>query len=73
VGRRGSRGIIAIGEDGDPAHPEEADDAVVAYESAHIESVESELLVRSRHSCQTNPRAIREVRRILLEHLAAKP
>ncbi len=65
--------IVAIGEDGDPAHPEDARDGVVAYTSAHIDGVESELLVQSGHSCQNHPRAIREVRRILLEHLAAKP
>jgi len=63
--------IVAIGADGDPAHPEDANDGVVAYTSAHMDGVESELLVRCGHSCQTNPRAIREVRRILLEHLAA--
>jgi pimeloyl-ACP methyl ester carboxylesterase len=62
--------IVAIGEDGDPAHPEDADDGVVEYTSAHIEGVESELLVRCGHSSQVHPRAIREVRRILLAHLA---
>jgi pimeloyl-ACP methyl ester carboxylesterase len=60
--------IIAIG-DADPAHPEGADDGVVEYESAHVEGVESELLVQSGHSCQANPRVIAEVRRILLLHL----
>ena len=65
--------IVAIGKNGDPAHPEGADDGVVAYESAHIEGVESELLIRSGHSSQTNPQAIREVRRILREHLSEKP
>jgi len=60
--------IIAIG-DADPAHPEGADDGVVTYESAHIEGVESELLVRHGHSCQSDPRVIAEVRRILLLHL----
>lgn len=65
--------IVAIGVDGDPAQPEEANDGVVAYKSAHIDGVASELLVRSGHSSQVHPRAIREVRRILREHLAAKP
>jgi len=65
--------IVAIGADGDPAHPEDANDGVVAYKSAHIDGVASELLVQSGHSCQVHPRAIREVRRILLEHLAARP
>lgn len=48
-----------------------ANDGVVAYESAHIDGVESELVVTSGHSCQTNPYTINEVRRILLEHLRA--
>jgi hypothetical protein len=43
----------------------------VAYKSAHVDYTESELVVRSGHSCQDNPAAIEEVRRILLEHLAA--
>ena len=47
----------------------EADDGVVRYESAHIEPVESELIVfPSGHSTQANPRTIEEVRRILYEH-----
>jgi hypothetical protein len=31
--------------------------------------VESELIVRSGHSCLNQPKAIEEVRRILYEHL----
>lgn len=46
-------------------------DGVVEYQSAHIEGVESELVVRSGHSCQGHPFAIEEVRRILLEHLVS--
>lgn len=46
-----------------------ANDGVVAYDSAHIDGVESELVVTSGHSCQANPHTINEVRRILLEHL----
>lgn len=50
----------------------EADDGVVTYESAHIPDVRSELVVRhSGHSTQANPVTIAEVRRILLEQLAA--
>jgi pimeloyl-ACP methyl ester carboxylesterase len=45
------------------------DDGIVKYESAHIEGVESELVVRFGHSVQGHPKAIEEVRRILLEHL----
>ena len=46
----------------------EGDDGVVEYKSAHIEGVESELVVRSHHSVQGHPDAIEEVRRILLLH-----
>jgi len=61
--------IIAVKGDGEPA---EGDDGVVAYQSAHIEGVASEFIVRSGHSCQENPLTIEEVRRILLEHLASQ-
>jgi pimeloyl-ACP methyl ester carboxylesterase len=45
------------------------DDGVVRYQSAHIEPVESELVVLgSDHSTQANPETIEEVRRILYEH-----
>ena len=47
-------------------------DGVVAYESAHIEGVESEKVIRSGHSTQGEPQTIEEVRRILREHLGAK-
>jgi pimeloyl-ACP methyl ester carboxylesterase len=50
---------------------ENGNDGVVRYSSAHIDGVESELVVRSSHSTQSNPHTIEEVRRILLEHLAA--
>jgi hypothetical protein len=49
--------------------PPGGDDGVVKYSSAHLAGVESELVVRSGHSCQGNPATIEEVRRILLEHL----
>jgi len=42
-------------------------DGVVAYESAHLDGVASEKIVRSSHSVQANPEAILEVRRILRE------
>lgn len=60
--------IIAV--EGDGALADEGD-GIVAYSSAHLDGVESELVVRSGHSCQDNPLVIREVRRILLEHLRA--
>ena len=45
------------------------DDGVVRYESAHLEGVASEKIVRSTHSTQSTPATILEVRRILYEHL----
>ncbi len=58
--------IIAIkGED----QPPDGDDGVVAYTSAHIDGVESELVVPYAHSCQAEPLVIEEVRRILIEHI----
>ena len=61
--------IIAVRGDG-PA--EDGNDGIVEYKSAHLDDVASEFVVRSAHSCQGNPRTIEEVRRILLEHLAAE-
>jgi pimeloyl-ACP methyl ester carboxylesterase len=46
-------------------------DGVVAYSSAHIPGVDSELVVRSTHSTQSNPATIAEVQRILMLQLAA--
>jgi hypothetical protein len=54
--------IVAVEGDG-PI--EQGDDGVVQYSSAHIEPVESELVVKSSHSTQGNPHTIEEVRRIL--------
>jgi hypothetical protein len=49
---------------------EDRDDGVVAYRSAHIDGVESELVIEHQgHSTQSNPLAVREVRRILVEEL----
>jgi pimeloyl-ACP methyl ester carboxylesterase len=59
--------IIAVQGTGPPG----GDDGVVRYESAHIEGVASEKVVRSSHSVQGHPEAVAEVRRILFEHLAA--
>jgi len=51
----------------------EGDDGVVAYKSAHIDGVVSELVVQpSGHSVQETPQGIEEVRRILLEHAATR-
>lgn len=57
--------IIAVKGDG-PV--EEGSDGVVSYESAHLDGVESELVVRSGHSAQDAPATIEEIRRILIEH-----
>ncbi len=58
--------IIAVkGEGG----PEGLNDGVVAYESAHIEGVASEKVVRSSHSTQGHPETILEIERILREHV----
>ena len=49
---------------------DERDDSVVTYSSAHLDGVESELVVNhSGHSTQANPITIGEVRRILVEQL----
>ena len=47
---------------------EKGKDGVVAYRSAHIEGVDSELVVKSGHSTQAEPATIEEVRRILTTH-----
>ncbi|MGH7306652.1 MAG: esterase/lipase family protein, partial [Candidatus Rokuibacteriota bacterium] len=57
--------IIAVDTDGPVT---QGDDGVVKYSSAHIEPVESELVVRSSHSAEGNPHTIEEVRRILRKH-----
>jgi pimeloyl-ACP methyl ester carboxylesterase len=50
---------------------ETGDDGVVTYKSAHIDGVESELVIRNAgHSVQSDPRTVAEVRRILVLHLA---
>jgi pimeloyl-ACP methyl ester carboxylesterase len=60
-----SHSIIAVKDEG-PL--EEGTDGVVKYTSAHLDGVDSEFIVRSGHSCQSNPHTIQEVRRILLLH-----
>lgn len=59
--------IIAVKNPNDPK--EKWNDGVVEYASAHIEGVDSELIVNSGHSTQDHPETIEEVRRILLQHL----
>jgi hypothetical protein len=57
--------VISVKGDGPP---DNGNDGVVEYTSAHIDGVDSELVVHSAHSCQDNPHTIEEVRRILLLH-----
>jgi hypothetical protein len=60
--------IVAVQGRGNPLA---LNDGVVAYRSAHLDAVESEKIVQSSHSLQTNPATIQEVRRILREHVEA--
>lgn len=54
--------------------PDEQNDGVVAYSSAHLDGVGTELVVFNHgHSVQSSPAAIEEVRRILVEQLGASP
>jgi uncharacterized ion transporter superfamily protein YfcC len=51
----------------------EKSDGIVPYSSAHLDSVESELVVPADHmQVHQHPLGIMEVRRILLEHLQQK-
>ena len=62
--------IIAVRGSGPP---EGRNDGVVEYSSAHVDGVESELVVRSGHSTQNEPNTIEEVRRILILHAGEAP
>jgi pimeloyl-ACP methyl ester carboxylesterase len=62
--------IIAVQGNGDY---HKGKDGLVSYDSAHVDYVESEFIVRGHHSCQGLPPTIEEVRRILHEHLASLP
>jgi pimeloyl-ACP methyl ester carboxylesterase len=61
--------IIAVQN---PGPPENQNDGVVAYQSAHIQGVQSEAIVVSGHSVQGTQAGINEVRRILREHAGAR-
>jgi hypothetical protein len=54
-------GLKVVGVLGDGPIIEKTD-GVVAYESAHIEGVASEKVIRSGHSTQSHPETIEEVR-----------
>lgn len=60
--------IIPVLGDGDP--DDGGKDGVVAYSSAHADYVDSEFVVRGKHTCLNLPATIEEVRRILHLHLA---
>ncbi len=62
--------IVAV--KGDPPY-DSGTDGVVLYRSAHRTDCESELVVKSPHSCQSNPATVAEVKRILLRHLEDSP
>lgn len=53
---------------GDSPH---SSDGVVRYESAHLSTAESELIVPAGHGAHAHPSAILEMKRILLKHLDA--
>jgi hypothetical protein len=61
--------IIAVIGEGSPLG---LDDGVVTYESAHIDGVASEKIVRSSHSTQSHPETILEIERILREHVGQR-
>jgi pimeloyl-ACP methyl ester carboxylesterase len=44
-------------------------DGIVTYRSAHLDGAESEVIIKSGHNVQKTPAGIKEIRRILLEHL----
>jgi pimeloyl-ACP methyl ester carboxylesterase len=62
--------IIAVKSSG-PV--EDGGDGVVNYRSAHLDGVESELVVQSGHSLQDHPETVEEVRRVLLYHARDVP
>jgi hypothetical protein len=56
-----------------PGGVDQTTDGVVPYTSAHLDGVQSELLVRSDHGVQKDPEAVQEVLRILLSHAESGP
>lgn len=53
------------------ANVQGGEDGVVTYASSHLNNARSEIVVRSDHSVQDKAPTVAEVRRILLEHVAA--
>jgi hypothetical protein len=64
-----SHSVIAV-QDSGPV--EEGADGVVKYKSAHLDGVDSELVIQSGHSLQDQAETVEEVRRILLIHLRSE-
>lgn len=64
-----SHSIIAVK---DLASKEDGSDGVVRYQSAHLDEVDSELVVESGHSCLKHPEVVLEARRILRLHLSSQ-
>ncbi len=62
---------LILGNERSASTPE-GSDGMVDYGSARLEGAESELVVKSGHNVHYHPLAIREVRRVLLEHLEAQ-
>lgn len=68
--RKGVRLHSIIGnKDGLPLDDPKCSDGFVPYRSAHLDNVESELVLRSDHSVHERPEAVEELRRILRLHL----
>ncbi len=44
-------------------------DGIVTYRSAHLDGAESEIIINSGHNTQKQPAGIKEIRRILFDHL----
>lgn len=57
-----------IGDQGKGDTPDSSD-GIVPYASSHLEGAESELIVPSGHSAHRDPAAVKEMSRILHEHL----
>jgi hypothetical protein len=70
VPRVAAHSIIAVKGSGSV---DDGEDGVVAYRSAHLDGVESELVIQSGHSLQDQPETVEEVRRILLLHARDVP
>lgn len=60
---------IAGNKDGRSLTDPKCSDGVVPYSSAHLDGVESELVIHSNHGAHERPEGIAEMRRILLRHL----